>query len=229
VGRTFILNQTARTLVGIMPPRFTWWGTELWIPAALDRNDPNVKSHYFSLYGRLKPGVGRSQAAANLEVIANRVAKKYPDQYPKHFHIHLETLAESVVGRFRDTLLTLPAAVGMLLLIACGNVANLLLARATAREREIAIRGSLGAGRWRIVRQLLVESLLLSAGAAILGCGLAWWGLKALVGAISPKTIPDEAVIRLNLPVLLATLGIAVLSAVVFGWPRRCTLRDATW
>ena len=217
VGRSFVLNQTARTLVGIMPPRFTWWGTDLWIPATLDRNAPNVKSSYFNLYGHLKPGVGREQAVANLEVIAKRLATKYPDEYPKHFHMHLETLAESVVGRFRDTLLTLLAAVGMLLLIACSNVANLLLARATAREREIAIRASLGAGRWRIVRQLLVESLMLSATAAVLGCALSWWGLKALVAAIPPKTIPDEAVIRLNLPVLLATLGISVLSAIVFG------------
>jgi putative ABC transport system permease protein len=217
LGRTFVLNQVARTLVGVMPQRFTWWGADLWIPAALDPADPNIKVRYFNLLGHIKPGVDPQQAAANLDVVARRLAKKYPDLYPKHFRAQLESLADSVVGRFRSTLAVLLGAVGLLLLIACSNVANLLLARATAREKEIAIRVSLGAGRWPIVRQLLIESLLLSVSAAAVGCAFAWGGLKALVAAIPPQTIPDEAVIRLNLPVLLLTLAVSVASAVVFG------------
>lgn len=214
VGRTFVLNQTARTLVGIMPQRFTWWGADLWIPFALDPN--YSKPRFFSLLGHVKPGVDPRQAGAGLTVVARRLSQHYPE-YPKHFRAELQSLADSVVGRFRSTLITLLAAVGLLLLIACSNVANLLLARATAREKEIAIRVALGAGRWRLVRQLLVESLLLSIAAAICGCAFAWWGLKALVAAIPPQTIPDEAVIRLNLPVLLLTLGVSVISAIIFG------------
>jgi putative ABC transport system permease protein len=217
VGRTFILNQKPRTLVGIMPPRFTWWGAEVWLPAPLDRGDPDAKIRHFALRGHLKAGVDEQQAAAGLNLLAHQLAKKYPDQYPKRFNVQVETLAASVVGQFRPILFTLLAAVCMLLLIACGNVANMLLARATAREKEIAIRTSLGAGRWQILRQLMVESLLLALAAAASGCLLAWGGLKALVAAIPEQTIPDEAVVSLNLTVLAFTLGVAVLTALVFG------------
>ena len=214
VGRTFVLNQVQRTLVGIMPQRFTWWGSDLWIPYPLDRADTTVR--FFSLLGHVKPGIDPKQASAGLTVIAHRLAPHYKE-YPTHFRAHLEGLADSVVGRFRSVLIILLGAVGLLLLIACSNVANLLLARATSREKEIAIRVALGASRWRVVRQLLVESLMLSTGAAVFGCVFAWAGLKALVAAIPQQTIPDEAVIRLNLPVLLATLVVSIASAVIFG------------
>src|SRR4029077_2466474 len=122
-----------------------------------------------------------------------------------------------VVGQFRTTLYIVLAAVGLLLLIGCGNVANLLLARATTREKEFAIRSALGAGRWRLVSQLLVESLILALGGAVLGTLLAWGGLKFLVALMPQNIIPAEAAIRLNVPVLLFTLGIAVLTAILFG------------
>jgi len=217
LGRTFVLNGKPRTLVGIMPQRFTWWGADLWIPAPLDRSDPEARQRYFVMHGHLKPGVTMHQAEADLDVIAQRLARVYPKDYPKKFNVQMMTLADSVVGQFKTVLYTLLGAVGLLLLIACANVANMLLARASAREKEMAIRASLGAGRWRLIRQLLLESLLLALGGALAGCVVAYGGLKALIAAIPPNTIPDEAVIGLNVPVLLFSLSVAMLTALLFG------------
>jgi putative ABC transport system permease protein len=129
----------------------------------------------------------------------------------------LESLTNLVVGQFKTTLFIVLAAVGLLLLIGCGNVANLLLARATTREKEFAIRSALGANRWRLIRQLVVESMILAMGGAAVGTLLAWGGLKSLVALMPQNIIPAEAVIHLNTPVLLFTLGVAVLTALVFG------------
>ena len=150
-------------------------------------------------------------------MIAHQVAAEYPKVYPDHYRIEIESLADQVVGEFRATLFIVLAAVGFLLLIACGNVASLLLARATAREKEFAVRAALGAGRWRIVRQLLVESLVLAIGGAALGAIFAWAGLKSLVAAIPPDIIPAEAVISLNATVLLFTLAVAAATSLLFG------------
>ena len=217
LGRTFVLNGRPRTLVGIMPPRFTWWGADLWIPAPLDRSDPEARRRSFMMDGHLKPGVTRQQAAADLDVIAHRLARTYPQDYPKKFTVQVVGLADSVVGQFKTMLYTLLGAVGLLLLIACANVANMLLARASARNKEMAIRSSLGATRWRLIRQLLLESFLLAMGGAVAGCVVAYGGIKALVAAIPQNTIPDEAVIRINVPVLLFSLMVAIFTAVLFG------------
>jgi predicted permease len=145
------------------------------------------------------------------------LAKIYPDHYPEKFNIHAETLADSVVGRFSNTLMTLLAAVGLLLFIGCVNVANMLLARATSREKEIAIRSALGASRWRIARQMLVESALLTSGGLVLGCLLAYVGVKALMALIPENTIPSEAVITLNWRVLPFSLAVGALTTILAG------------
>jgi putative ABC transport system permease protein len=217
IGRTFRLNGEVRTLIGIMPPRFTWFGADLWIPHDPDPAAPDASSRYLFLQGRLKPGITIQSAASEFDVIARRMAKVYPNQYPERFSVQVQTLGEMVVGRFQATLLTLLAAVGLLLFIACMNVANMLLARATTRERELAIRAALGATRWRVARQLLVESVLLAAGGAALGCVLAYFGIQALIVAIPENTIPLESVISLNVPVLLFSLGVAALATLLSG------------
>jgi putative ABC transport system permease protein len=220
INKTFVLNGTQRTLIGVMPPRFGWGDADMWIPAKPSRSVAQAQNgfpQFWFLLGHLKPGVSIRQAESDLTVVAKNLSTVYPKDYPKKFSVHIETLTDLVVGRFRTTLYVVLGAVGLLLLIGCGNVANLLLARATTREKEFAIRAALGAGRWRIIRQLLVESFLLAATGAVLGAFLAWAGLKALVALIPKQIVPAEAVIRLNVPVLLFTLGVAVLTAIIFG------------
>jgi putative ABC transport system permease protein len=218
LNTTLVLNGTPRTLVGIMPPRFGWYGADAFIPAKLTRDTraSAAASRWFML-GRLKPRVSMQQAEAEMTIIARRMAKAQPHAYPATFGVYIGTLGETVIERIRPTLYTVLAAVVLLLLIACSNVANLLLARATAREREFALRTVLGAGRARIVRLLIVDSLLLAMAGAALGILLAWGGLKGLVTALPPFAIPSEAVIGLNAPVLMTTLGIAVLTALICG------------
>jgi putative ABC transport system permease protein len=217
LGRTFTLNNVPTTLVGIMPPRFTKLAADLWRPVPLDRADPEISRRYFAFQARLKPGVSLQQAAADIDVIARRLAQQYPQNYPKQFSVNVVSWVDSLVGRFRTTLYTLAAAVGLLLLIACSNVANMLLARGAAREKEMAIRVSLGAGRSRLIQQLLLESLLLASGGALLGCLFAYGGVKGLVLLIPDGLIPREAVIRLNLPVLLFSMIVAIVTALAFG------------
>jgi len=222
VNKTFVLNRTARTLIGIMPPRFGWGDADMWIPAKPSKAVTNSAyagafPQFWFLLGHLKPGVSMKEAQSDLTVVAQRLATVYPKDYPKHFSVQIESLTNLVVGRFRTTLFIVLAAVGLLLLIGCGNVANLLLARATTREKEFAIRSALGANRWRLIRQLLVESLILAMGGAAVGTLLAWGGLKFLVALMPQQIIPAEAVIRLNTPVLVFTLCVAVLTALVFG------------
>ncbi len=222
LNKTFVLNGTPRALVGIMPPRFGWGDADLWIP---DKPSRTVAStayagafpRFWFLLGHMKPGISVKEAEADFTVIAKRLATVYPKDYPKHFSVEIHSLTDLVVGQFRTTLYIVLAAVGLLLLIGCGNVANLLLARATTREKEFAIRSALGASRWHLVSQLLVESLILALGGAALGTLLAWGGLKFLVALMPQNIIPAEAVIRLNTPVLVFTLGVAILTAIIFG------------
>jgi len=217
LGKTFLFNNESRTLVGIMPPRFTYFGADIWYPHDPNLSEPDADRSYFFLQGRLKPGMTLPDVEHDFEIVTRRLAKIYPDRYPEKFNIHAENLTDMVVGRFRNTLLTLLAAVGLLLFIGCTNVANMLLARATSREKEIAIRSALGASRWRIARQMLVESALLTGGGLLLGCLLAYGGVKALVLMIPDDTIPSEAVITLNWRVLLFSLAVAALTTFLAG------------
>ncbi|HEY5070064.1 MAG TPA: FtsX-like permease family protein, partial [Candidatus Acidoferrum sp.] len=218
LNRTFTLNGEARTLVGIMPPRFAWGDADMWIPQTPVRGETsNGFPRFWFMLGRLKAGVTKDQGAADFAVLAKQQATLHPPDYPTHFSVQLNSLADGVVGQFRATLFIVLAAVGLLLLIGCGNVANLLLARATTREKEFAVRAALGAGRRRLIQQLLVESMLLAIGGALLGSLLAWAGLKGLIAIIPPNIVPAESVIRMNGRVLLFTLAVSMLTALIFG------------
>ena len=222
VGKTLLVNGKPRTLVGVMPPRFQAYGARIWLPLGLypgaeGTAAPGNLPVYLWTLGRLKPGTSLRAAAADLDVIARRLSKFYPKEYPEQFTVTTQSEVEAVMGDFRTMLYALLVAVFMLLLIACSNIASLLLARATVRQREIAIRASLGASRGRLIRQLLVESFVLSAGGCALGCWFAYFGLKGLMAIIPQGPLPDEADVGLNAAVLLFALGITVLTTILNG------------
>jgi putative ABC transport system permease protein len=169
------------------------------------------------LLARLKPGVSMAQAGADLTAVVNRLAKLRPQDYPAQFQVQVVQIGHSVTGHVESTLYIVLGAVGLLLLIGCVNVANLMLARATAREKEFVLRAVLGAGRARLVRLLLVESLVLAIGGAALGVVIAWGGLKLIVVTMPPDLIPAESVIALNAQVMAFTLVLAVLTPLIFG------------
>jgi predicted permease len=212
LGTIFVLNGKPTILVGIMPPQFDAFGANFWLPATPNYGD-------LQLMGRLKPGVGIETAAADLDAVAHRMHKPNPDGvFPEEkFAIAPQTLLDSLIGNFRKTLYLLVAAVLLLLLIACSNVANLLLARATAREREIAVRATLGATRGRLIRQLLVESFLLATAATAAGWVFAYFGLKVVVALIPAGTLPEATVIHMNAPVLFLSLGLTILTTIFCG------------
>jgi predicted permease len=213
LNTVFILNGKPTTLVGIMPQRFNAFKANFWLPVREGENEPSVM-------GRLKPGVSLQAAGADLDAIAHRYQKTNPGgpfPLPEKFMIVPQTLLDSLIGGFKKTLYSLLAAVLLLLLIACSNVANLLLARATSREREIAMRSTLGASRSRLIQQLLAESFVLAAAASIAGCALAYFGLKVVVALIPAGTLPAETVIRMNAPVLMLALGITLLTTILCG------------
>jgi putative ABC transport system permease protein len=217
VGNVLTFNGKQTTLVGIMPPRFLWGGDDIWLPLSLNRSEPDSVLRRVWGLGKLKPGVTLKTASSDLGEIAKRLSKVYPKDFPKQFNVKTISLADMVVGQFRVMLFALMAAVSMLLLIACSNVANLLLARATAREKEIAIRASMGASRARLVAQLLLESFLLAAVGCLLGALFAYGGIKGVTATIPENIVPAETVITLNVRVLLFSLGVTLITTLLCG------------
>ena len=208
-GSTILLNDASVMIAGVMPPRFEFLGASIWIPQV---------SGYRQAMGRLKPGVNLAAAAQEFEAIEHRLAEQYPREYPdKRFRVSLQTLPENAVGGFQTVLDILFAAVTLMLLIACSNVANLLLVRATAREREMAIRSAVGASRGRLVRQLLVESLMLALAAGFSGCLLAKTGITALARIVPASRIPGEAVIALQPLALWFACAVTLLVTLLCG------------
>ncbi|MEX1182100.1 MAG: ABC transporter permease [Gemmatimonadota bacterium] len=222
VGRTIYVNGNASTVTGVMPPGFDVAdaGVQVWIPAGLDpANRQNRGSHFLDVVGRVRPGVTLDQARAQLSVLLGQWAEINPDTHvpsPDSHPIFLTDLQEDMIGNVRPALLLLLGAVGLVLLIACANVANLLLVRAESRQKEISVRAALGAGRVRLIRQFLVEGLVLSLIGGALGLFIGYAGVRALL-AVNPRGIPRSVEIGLDGNVLLFTLTVAAITGVVFG------------
>jgi putative ABC transport system permease protein len=238
LDKSYLVDGKPRTLVGIMPPRFQAFGAlqQAWIPITDTRevsasdDEPSVDT----MMARLKPGVSVKEASAEVDVIVKRLAKDHPKAFPKHFTARVQSASDFMMGPWgigsaggpetehfdiKHMLYDLLAGVIMLLLIACSGVANLLLARAAVREKEIVVRSALGATRWRLVRQLLVESLVLAIAACALGCVFAYLGMKGVAAVVPHKgqSIGGEAIIGLDFPVLVFTLAVTAATTLLFG------------
>ena len=217
VGKTMQLVRKNYTIVGVAAPRFTWGDGDVYLPLKITGDQ--VRAYYAGV--RLKPGVTHAQADAALEPLIEQFAKETPKHFPPdHRRLHVVGLNEQFVQQLGGTLYLLFGAVALLLLIGCGNVSILLLARATARQHEFAVRSAIGATRKRVVRQLLTEALLLSVTGAALGLLLAYKTISVIVANLPEFSFPHEAAIRLNLPVLIFCTIVAVGTGILFGlWP----------
>jgi putative ABC transport system permease protein len=237
LGKILTIDGEPRTLVGVMPQRFQAYGlqAQIWTPITRSRDAPRREEQSkATVLARLKPGLTLETASADLDLIVKRLALLHPDDFPRHFAASVQSAVDSLLGPqggmtqfhsdMKHLLYDLLVAVAMLLLIACSNVANLLLARATVREKEMAVRSALGATRGRLVRQLLAESSVLATVACIVGCLFAWLGMK-FVPAIIPRPgdlyggghLGAETAPGLNAPVLFFALALSVLTTLICG------------
>ena len=215
LGQQVRLNDTVYTVIGVLPIRFTWMDLDVYVPMDMR---PSTRD-YINVFYRVRPGVSQDQINTEFQPILREFRRQVPRyMYPEDaFTIKFQNVNEGILGKFQNTLLALFGAVTLLLFIACGNVANLLLARAATREGEMAIRISIGASRPRLVRQLLTESVLLALAGGLFGIALAYGGVRAIVALMPEYSIPHEAIVALNWPVLWFALGVSVLTGFIFG------------
>ena len=219
VGKTLQLNGNNYDIIGVMPPSFRDFfspGAELWVPLALTASQRTGGNEWLSLTARLKPGVSVEAAQAELTLFGEQLKQTYADRWPPSWTLKMTTLNDRATGRIRPALLMLLGAVGFVLLIACANVANLLLARGASRQKEVAIRTALGASRWHLVRQLLAESVLLALIGGVLGLLLAWIGVRTLAASSLASLVAADRV-AIDGAVLAFTLGLSVITGLMFG------------
>jgi putative ABC transport system permease protein len=219
IGKQATVNGRQRTIVGVMPPGFHFLDNQVkaWMPLALDPaiNYREMSGRFLRAVARLKPGVSVKQAQAELAGIAKQLEQAYPAKNTG-WGVNVIPMHEQIVGEIRPILIVLLAAVAFVLLIACANVANLLLSRAAARQKELALRAALGAGRMRLIRQMLTESILLGLMGGIVGVLLAVWSIRLLI-AFGPDNIPRLNEITIDLRVLAFTFGVSLVTGVLFG------------
>jgi putative ABC transport system permease protein len=212
IGKTLELDHKTYTIIGVTRPNFTWdWGADVYLPQEL--GDPKGGG----VVVKLRPGISLAAANAELQSLLDRFAKEHPREYSRNVKADIHPLTWEVTRNIGGTLDLLFAAVGMLLAIGCANVSILLLARGTARRHEFAVRSAIGAGSFRIVRQLLTESLLLAVTGTVVGIVLAYRLLALIVAWLPPHLFPPDVTIRINLPVLVFSAGLALLTAILFG------------
>ena len=217
VGQTLMIEGVENTIIGVMPEGFDFasYDTDIFAPQGFRQQQLDSAASFLLVAGRLKDGVTPEQAQAEMDAIAAGLAREFPDRNAKST-VRVQGLHDALFEEIRRPLLVLQTAVGFVLLIACANIAGLLLARASSRKTEMAVRSSLGAARGRIVRQLLTESILLSIAGGVVGIALAWAGLRVLIAAIPPG-IPYLADATINGPVLLLIAALSMLTGLVFG------------
>jgi putative ABC transport system permease protein len=220
VGQQITLDGESYTVVGVMPAQFQFapfWatGAEMWAPLNLSARLQDRKGQSLRVFGRLKAGVTREQAQAEMDTISRRLEQQYPESN-KGQTVSVDSLHDKAVGNSRPALLILLGAVGFVLLISCANVANLMMARATGRQREIAVRTALGASRGRVIRQMITESMMLALAGGSIGLLVAMWGIEGLL-ALGPSILPKTQTINVDLYVLLFTLGVSIGTGLLFG------------
>jgi putative ABC transport system permease protein len=219
VGRTVTLNNESYTVIGVMPEGSSSDRTRarFWRPLAFSETERARNVRWFSVIGRLKPGVTLQQARAEMDTIGARIAREYPESN-KGWGVSIERLSDVIVGpQLQRSLYVLLVAVGMLQLIACANLANLTLARGTSREREVTLRAALGAGRRRLIRQFLTESVLLALGGGALGVGVGYGGVRALRVFVPLGTLPQDALMLMDTRVLVFCLALSIATGTLFG------------